>query len=67
MVNILKVLLEQYKNLTGEENLSIQDLKAYFRGIKYVEEVIKNLQNGQDFIFNDPDYLEIAKVGAVNR
>lgn len=67
MVNISKVLLEQYQNLTGETHLSIQDLKAYFRGIKYVEEVIKNLQNGQDFIFNDPDYLEIAKVGAINR
>ena len=67
MVNISKVLLERYETLSGDKNLSIQDLKAYFRGIKYVEEVIKNIQNGQDFIFNDADYLEIAKVGAVNR
>ena len=67
MVNFSKVLLEKYNHLTGEENLSIQDLKAYFRGVKYVEEGIKYLQNRQDFIFNAPDYLEIAKVGAVNR
>ena len=47
--------------------MSIQDLKAYFRGIKYVEEVIKNFQNGEEIIFKDEDYLEIAKVGAINR
>ena len=67
MTNLSKVLVEQYQQLTGEQDLSIQDLKAYFRGIKYVEEVIKNFQNGEEIIFKDEDYLEIAKVGAINR
>lgn len=66
MTNLSKVLVGQYEQLVGQEGLSIRDLKAYFTGIRYVDEIIKNLQNGEELIYNEADYLEIAKIGAVN-
>jgi len=44
MDNISMVLIEQAKEKWKEEFVSIQDLKAYFRGEKYLNFILNTLE-----------------------
>jgi len=67
MDNISMVLIEQAKEKWNEEFVSIQDLKAYFRGEKYLNFILNTLEIDQKEILNQADIQQILKIGAINR
>ncbi|MEM9850292.1 MAG: transposase [Bacteroidota bacterium] len=56
MDNISLILIEQAKEVWKEDNISIQDLKAYYRAEKYLEAIL-----------NQHQFDPIRTIGAVNR
>jgi hypothetical protein len=46
--------------------MSVIDLKAWFRADKYVREVLKQLQQSDDYNFIDHIIHDIAPIGRVN-
>jgi len=61
------ILLQRAKKEWKEENLSIQDLKAYFRAHKYLKYILNTLKIDPEDILNRPQMQNIMKLGAVNR
>jgi len=67
MDNISMILMEQAKQEWKEEKVSIQDLKAYFRAEKYLEDILNTLEIPLEDILNQPKIQQVLKIGAVNR
>ena len=64
--NISPILQKQAKEKWGSAKLSIQDLKACFRGYKYAFSVFNTFQKDPNTIFNPADFKGILSVGAIN-
>jgi len=66
MVNLSHVLIQQTRTDTNNPDFSVSDLKAHFRGLKYVNETLKLLQKKPDPILIQHISTEIAKLGSIN-
>ena len=64
MVNLSQVLLRHFRPTCP--NFSINDLKAYFRGHKYVIETLKLLPQMPEPIFIAQIFANIAQIGRIN-
>ncbi len=64
MVNTSKAWIK--KNKSDNPNFSIEDLKACFRGQKYVDEIIKLLPKKPDPILFSRINAKIAALGSIN-
>ena len=64
MVNLSQVLLRTFRPTCP--NFSINDLKAYFRGHKYVLETLKLLPQMPEPIFIAQIFANIAQIGRIN-
>ena len=67
MDNISLVLIEMAKERWGEQQISIQDIKAWFRAEYYIQNILNTLKIPQKGILNHPDFQDILKIGAINR
>ncbi len=66
MVNLSQVLIQQIRTDTNNPDFSVVDLKAHFRGLKYVNETLKLLQEKPDPILIQHISAEIATLGSIN-
>ncbi len=66
MVNLSHVLIQQTRTDTNNPDFNVSDLKAHFRGLKYVNETLKLLQKKPDPILIQHISTEIAKLGSIN-
>jgi len=64
MVNLGQVLLCHFRPTCP--TFSVNDLKAYFRGRKYVIETLKLLPQRSEPIFIDQIFANIAQIGSIN-
>lgn len=64
MVNLSQALLQTFRK--AHPRFSIEDLKAHYRGLKYVEETLKLLPEKPDQIVIQHITDEIAKIGSIN-
>lgn len=64
MVNLSQVLLAHFRPTCP--TFSVNDLKAYFRGRKYVAETLKLLPQKPEPIFIDQIFANIAQMGSIN-
>jgi len=64
MVNLSQVLLQQFRQACPA--FSVNDLKAYFRGRKYVTETLKLLPQEPEPFFIEHIYATISQIGRVN-
>lgn len=64
MVNLSQVLLGHFRPTCP--TFSVNDLKAYFRGRKYVAETLKLLPQRPEPIFIDQIFAQIAQIGSIN-
>ncbi len=67
MDNISLILIQQAKTKWKEDNISIQDLKAYYRAEKYLETILNTLQIDSNTVLNNNQFDQIRKIGAINR
>jgi len=67
MDNISLILIEQAKIKWKEKDISIQDLKAYYRAEFYLEAILNTLEIEPKAILNNCKFDHIRKIGAVNR
>lgn len=67
MDNISLILIRQAKTKWKEDNISIQDLKAYYRAEKYLESILNTLQIDPQTVLNNDQFDQIRKIGAINR
>lgn len=66
MNNISLILAEQAKIKWQQEEVSILDLKAYYRGEKYLYFILNTLEIEQKGILNDNQKQQIMKIGAIH-
>ena len=66
MGNISRILQKQAKEKWQTDNVSIQDIKAYFRGHKYAFSIFNTLKKDQNIIFNPIDFKDTLAIGAIN-
>lgn len=66
MVNLSQILIQQMRADTNNPDFSVSDLKAHYRGLKYVNETLKLLQEKPDPILFQSVSTQIAKLGAIN-
>lgn len=64
MVNLSQVLLGHFRPTCP--TFSVNDLKAYFRGRKYVAETLKLLPQMPEPIFIDQIFAHITQIGSIN-
>ncbi|MBU4373635.1 MAG: hypothetical protein KJ714_04180 [Euryarchaeota archaeon] len=64
MVNLSHILINNVRPHNAE--FSVQDLKAHFRGSKYVNEVLKLLPEKPDPILIQQIFKEITMIGKIN-
>jgi len=64
MVNLSQVLLRPFRQSCP--TFSVNDLKAYFRGRKYVTETLKLLPQMPEPIFIEQIYANIPQIGRIN-
>lgn len=64
MVNLSQVLIRQMR--PGWPSFSVNDLKAHFRGRKYVLETLKLLPQRPEPIIIDRIFASIAQIGSIN-
>ena len=64
MVNLSQVLLSHFRPTCP--TFSVNDLKAYFRGRKYVTETLKLLPQRPEPIFIDQIFARIAQLGSIH-
>lgn len=64
MVNLAQVLLAHFRPTCP--TFSVNDLKAYFRGRKYLAETLKLLPQRPEPIFIDQIYAHITRFGSIN-
>ena len=66
MVNLSRILIQQIRTSTNNPAFSVQDLKAHFRGTKYVNETLKLLQEKPHPILIQHIFTQIARLGSIN-
>ncbi len=66
MVNMAHALRQKFRTRLAWPKFSIEDLKAHYRGLKYVDEILKMLPEKPDPILIQHISEEIAKIGMVN-
>lgn len=66
MNNISLILAQQAKIKWQQEEVSILDLKAYYRGEKYLHFILNTLEIEQKDILNDNQRQQIMKIGAIH-
>jgi len=64
MVNLSQVLIRHWRPTCP--TFSVNDLKAHFRGRKYVTETLKLLPQMPESIFIDQIFANIAQIGRIN-
>ena len=64
MVNVSQVLLRHFRPTCS--TFSVNDLKAHFRGCKYVSETLKLLPQRPEPIFIEQIFANIVQIGRVN-
>lgn len=64
MVNVSQVLIRHFQPICP--TFSVNDLKAHFRGRKYVTETLKLLPQLPEPIFIDQIFARIAQIGSIN-
>jgi hypothetical protein len=64
MVNVSQVLIRHFQPTCP--TFSVNDLKAHFRGRKYVTETLKLLPQLPEPIFIDQIFARIAQIGSIN-
>jgi len=64
MVNVSQVLIRHFRPACP--SFSVNDLKAHFRGHKYVTETLKLLPQMPEPIFIDQIFANIARIGSIN-
>lgn len=64
MVNLSQLLLRDFRQQNS--NVNVLDLKAYFRGHKYVVETIKLLPQKPDPILMDEIFAHVSQLGSVH-
>ena len=64
LVNVSQILLASSRHT--HPDFSLEDLKAHFRGRKYVKETLKLLPEKPDPIVIQHIYDEVAKLGSIN-
>jgi putative transposase len=64
MVNLSHILINYVRPQNAE--FSVLDLKAHFRGIKYVDEVLKLFPKKPDPILIQQIFKEITRIGKIN-
>jgi putative transposase len=64
MVNVSQVLIRHFRPTCP--TFSVNDLKAHFRGRKYVTETLKLLPQLPEPIFIDQIFANIAQIGSIN-
>ena len=64
MVNVSQILIRQMRGQWPE--FSVNDLKAWFRGRKYVVETLKKLPEISDAILIDEVIAQVSELGRVN-
>jgi putative transposase len=64
MVNVSQVLIRHFRPACP--TFSVNDLKAHFRGRKYVSETLKLLPQLPEPIFIDQIFANIAQIGRIN-
>lgn len=67
MDNISLILIEQAKDKWQQDNISIQDLKAYYRAEKYLRHILNTLEIPVDPILMHQDFADVFTIGAINR
>jgi len=65
MVNVSLALIENFR--PTYPTFSVNDLKAHFRGHKYVVEILKLLPQLPEPVFIDQIFANIARIGSINR
>jgi len=65
MVNVSQLLIRHFRPTCP--TFSVNDLKAHFRGHKYVTETLKLLPQMPEPIFIDQIFANIAQIGSINR
>jgi len=64
MVNVSHALIANVRRYNP--SFSVQDLKAYFRGSRYVRETLKLLPQKPDLILIQEIFYRITKIGSIN-
>ena len=64
MVNVSQALIHNVRK--DDPDFGIQDLKAYFRGSKYVNEILKLLPEKPDQILIQQIFTQITKIWSIN-
>jgi putative transposase len=64
MVNLSHLLLDRYRS--EDPAASVLDLKAQYRGYRYVAETIKMLPQKPDAILLADIFQQIARLGAIH-
>ena len=64
MVNVSQALIRHFRPTCP--TFSVNDLKAHFRGRKYVTETLKLLPQMPEPIFIDQIFTSIAQLGRIN-
>ncbi len=64
MVNLSQVLIRDFR--PSFPSFSVNDLKAHFRGHKYVTETLKLLPQMPEPIFIDHIFAHISRLGSIN-
>jgi hypothetical protein len=65
MVNFSHQLLQKCR-CRYHKDLSILDLKAFYRGFRYVDEIMKMLPEKPEAIFINRLYFQVANLGAIH-
>ena len=66
MVNLSQALRALFRKRQAQPQFSVEDLKAHYRGVKYVEETLKLLPEKPDPIIIQQIAEEVAKIGSIN-
>ncbi len=64
MVNLSRAMIVDFRN--EHANFSVNDLKAHYRGVKYVEEVLKLLPAQAEPILIEAVFSNVLALGSVN-
>ncbi len=64
MVNVSQLLIRHFRPTSPA--FSVNDLKAHFRGCKYVTEILKLLPQTPEPIFIDQIFTNITQIGSIN-
>lgn len=66
MENISTLILEDFRVEQENPELNIQDLKAWFRGQRYLNEILNYAQNTGDPILNQQQKQRILELGSIH-